>query len=65
MLLTVCRKDKKEKEAGNGPFKKMANRQSSVGRQDETSSAKTAEHQCDQIGQFIGLWVTFKAFGKN
>ena len=21
--------------------------------------------QCDQIGQFIGLWATFKAFGNN
>ena len=21
--------------------------------------------QCDQIGRFIGLWATFKAFGKN
>ena len=21
--------------------------------------------QCDQIGRFIGLWATFKAFGNN
>ena len=21
--------------------------------------------QCDQIGRFIGLWTTFKAFGNN
>ena len=21
--------------------------------------------QCDQFGQFIGLWATFKAFGNN
>ena len=22
-------------------------------------------YQCDQIGQFIGLWGNFKAFGNN
>ena len=24
-----------------------------------------APRQCDQIGQFIGLWATSKAFGNN
>ena len=23
------------------------------------------DDQCDQIGQFIGLWAIFKAFGNN
>ena len=26
---------------------------------------KEAFNQCDQIGQFIGLWASFKALGSN
>ena len=31
---------------------------------DEESGMDDAD-QCDQIGRFIGLWATFKAFGNN
>ena len=27
------------------------------------SLSVTPTHQCDQIGRFIGLWATFRAFG--
>ena len=32
---------------------------------DGLESGNVAHIQCDQIGRFIGLWVTFKAFGNN
>ena len=31
----------------------------------ETSTESVCPPQCDQIGQFIWLWATFKAFGNN